>query len=48
MVTVDVSWDVEFFKSAQLYLGDGLEMAGYILVTVKNEIAHSLLRFPRK
>ena len=39
--------DTDPFKSVELYLGDGLEMAGYMVVTPAGETAQSLLRSPR-
>ena len=34
MFTLEVSWETELYESGELYMRDGLEMSGYIVVTL--------------
>ena len=43
MVIGQVSWETELFKSVDLYLGDGLEMAGHLVMMQGRDSTQSLL-----
>ena len=42
---VQVCWDAQHFESLQLYLGEGLEMAGHLVVTLGEWLAMVTVEF---